>query len=361
MLANTFVNKKTKKKSRAFNITDEGTLSDYLGVEIKQLPNGTIKLSQPHMIDSILKDLNFNDKTKSKPTPAPSNIRLDRDMDGAEMDDDFHYRRVIGKMNFLEKSTRPDIAYSVHQCARFSADPKQSHATAVKYIGRYLMRTRDKGIILDPKNSSFDCWVDADFIGNWNRQTSDVDPSVARSRTGYVITYGSCPVTWGSRLQREVALSSTEAEYIAISESMRDVLYLMQLVKDLRDCTGIRIGSTPPKVHCRIFEDNSGALEMVRLPKMRPRTRHMCVKLHHFREFVKRKEVTIHKVQSKLQLADLLTKPQPKDLFESQRESIMLWQDEDKSAKELELPGKHLRACEIIESLARPEPILNDG
>ena len=95
-------------------------------------------------------------------------------------------------------------------------------------------------------------------------------------------TYGSCPITWGSRLQCEVALSSTEAEYIVISESMRDVLYIMQLVKDLRDCTGIKIGETPPKVHCRIFEDNSGALEMVRLPKMRPRTRHMCVKLHHF-------------------------------------------------------------------------------
>ena len=191
-----------------------------------------------------------------------------------------------------------------------------------------------------------------DFIGNWNKLTADTDPAVARSRTGYIITYGACPLTWGSRLQREVALSSTEAEYIAISESMRDVLYLMQLVSNLRKNTGIKIGDTPPKVHCRVFEDNAGALEMARLPKMRPRTWHMCVKLHHFREFVKRGEVSIHKVQSKLQLADLLTKPQPRDLFEAQRESIMLWQDEDLLREELELPGKHLRACEIIESLA---------
>ena len=116
------------------------------------------------------------------------------------------------------------------------------------------------------------CWF------HW--QLESTDPAVAQLQTGCVITYGSCPLTWGSRLQREVALSSTKAECIAISESsMRDALYLMQLVKDLRDCTSIiKIGETPPRVHCQIFKDNSGALEMVLLPKMRPRTRHMCVK-----------------------------------------------------------------------------------
>ena len=105
--------------------------------------------------------------------------------------------------------------------------------------------------------------------------------------------YGSCPLVRGSRLQREVALSSTEAEYNAISESMQDVIHLMQLVKDI-ERTGLAVTKEPPKVHCKVkpqkvhckvFEDNSGALEMVRLPKMRPRTRHMAVRLHHFRDF----------------------------------------------------------------------------
>ena len=302
------------------------------------------------MINSILKDLGFNGRTKTKPTPAPSHIRLDRDLNGKEMEDDFHYRRVIGKMNFLEKSTRPDIAYAVHQCARFAAEPKQSHATAVKYIGKYLQGTAEEGIILNPTDHSFDCWVDADFVGNWNKATAEFDPSVAKSRTGYVITYGSCPLVWGSRLQREVALSSTEAEYNAVSESMRDVIHLMQLIKDMQQ-TGLNMVKDPPKVHCKVYEDNSGALEMVRLPKMRPRTRHMAVRLHHFREYVRTKQVSISKVPSRYQLGDLLTKPQPKDLFESQRESNLQWDSANKSARELTLPGKHLKACEIIESL----------
>ena len=71
------------------------------------------------------------------------------------------YRSVIGKLNFLEKSTRGDISYPVHQCARFASDPRESHAEAVKRIGRYLMGTKDKGVILDPKVNSFECYVDA--------------------------------------------------------------------------------------------------------------------------------------------------------------------------------------------------------
>ncbi|MEL6804414.1 MAG: hypothetical protein AAFO91_11625, partial [Bacteroidota bacterium] len=79
----------------------------------------------------------------------------------------FHYRRVIGKLNFLEKSTRPDLAYAVHQCARFSVNPREVHADAVRHIGRYLIQTRDKGLILNPTTDSFDCYVDADFAGLW--------------------------------------------------------------------------------------------------------------------------------------------------------------------------------------------------
>jgi len=75
---------------------------------------------------------------------------------------------VIGKLNFLEKSTRLDLSYAVQQCARFAVDPKASHAAAVKRIARYLVGTKDKGIALDPHSHLFDCWVDASFVGDWN-------------------------------------------------------------------------------------------------------------------------------------------------------------------------------------------------
>ena len=91
------------------------------------------------------------------------------------MNDDFRYRSVIGKANFLEKSTRPDIAVAVHSCARFSSEPKQSHADAVRYFGKYLQGTKDEGVYLDPNNDkSFECWVDAVFLGQYVRGAPDM-------------------------------------------------------------------------------------------------------------------------------------------------------------------------------------------
>jgi hypothetical protein len=334
---------------RAFNITDEGTLDEYLGVKVEQLPNGTIKLSQPQLIQQILDDLGFNGRTTTKDSPAASTVRLHRDVHGKPYTDNWHYRSIIGKLNFLEKSTRPDIAYAVHQCARFCLEPKESHATAVKRIGKYLMDNRDKGMILNPKAHSFECYVDADFVGNWNRVTADVDPGTAKSRTAYIISYAGCPVAWASKLQTEVALSSTEAEYNALSESLRHVRFLMQVVDEAKE-VGWETFAGAPTVHCKVFEDNSGALEMSRLPKMRPRTKHLCVRLHHFREHVRLGKISIQHVASEKQLADIATKPQPTDLFVAQRESILQWQAEHKLAEELHtvaLATIQLCGCDI--------------
>jgi hypothetical protein len=101
-----------------------------------------MKLSQPQLIKQILDDLWFNERMKSKPTPAPGGQVLEREINAEPMNDDFHYRSVIGKANFLKKIIQPDISVAVHQCARFSLDPKQCHAHAVRYFGRYLQGTR---------------------------------------------------------------------------------------------------------------------------------------------------------------------------------------------------------------------------
>lgn len=335
------------KKFRKFKITDEGDLSDYLGVKIDKLSNGTIKLSQPHLIDQIICDLGFNDKTTPKSTPSAASVKLHRDIDGLPMNEEWIYRSVVGKMNFLEKSTRPEIAFAVHQCARFSNDPKESHATAIKRIGKYLVATRDKGIIFNPQDHSFDVFVDADFVGNWNRVNADTDPGTAKSRTGYIVLYGGCPMTWASKLQREVALSTTEAEYNALSESLRPVIQLMQIIEEIKE-VGWQTTESVPVIHCKVFEDNSGALEMSRLPKMRPRTKHIGVRMHHFREHVRTGRITIHKIPTEYQLADIATKPQTEKLFVAQRESLLQWAAETMTKDELLLPAEHLRACEII-------------
>ena len=125
-------------------------------------------LTQPQLIDSIIKDLHLQSSSNDKKTPSMTTSLLHKDTDGPEMTPDFHYRSVIGKLNFLEKSTRPDISISMHQCTCFSENPKRSHVEAVKHIGHYLLSSRDKGLIIRPNELwHFDCWVDADFAGNW--------------------------------------------------------------------------------------------------------------------------------------------------------------------------------------------------
>jgi hypothetical protein len=112
----------------------------------------------------------------------------------------------------LEKSTQPDIAYAVHQCARFAAKPKYEHGKAVKQIGRYLLATKTKGLEVTPSEESLEDYADADFSGNWNIDTAGEDRNKARSRTGYLIKYAGVPSTWELRMQTEMALSSTESE-----------------------------------------------------------------------------------------------------------------------------------------------------
>jgi hypothetical protein len=123
-----------KEMGERFNITDKGELNEYLGVKITHLDDGTISLTQPHLIDSIIEDMGSRPNTKGKSIPAPSTRILQRDEEEADHDETWEYRSAIGKRNFLEKSTRPEIAYAVHQCARFATKPKASHSAAVRYI-----------------------------------------------------------------------------------------------------------------------------------------------------------------------------------------------------------------------------------
>lgn len=311
---------------KKFKITSQPTVSDFLGVKIvRDIPNNQILLTQPQLIQSIINDLGLEKaKAVQKCIPALAGTILQRYKDSSPHNESWHYRSVIGKLNYLEKSTRPDIAYAVHQCARFCEDPKVEHTKAVKYIGRYLKATADKGIICTPTEDSFYCYCDADFSGNWNALIAEHDNTTARSRSGYIIQYANCPVVWASKLQTEIALSWTESEYVSLSQSLREVLPLMRLVTEL-DKAGFSMSTVTPKVHCKVFEDNSGALEMAKTPKMRPRTKHMNIKYHHFREAVAQKIVTIHKIGTLDQLADIFTKPLGHALFIKLRKDILGW------------------------------------
>ena len=314
-----------RASSRQFTVDDQGDVGDFLGIQVQKQEDGSILLTQPQLIDSIIKDLHLQSSSNGKKTPSVMTSLLHKDTDGPEMTPDFHYRSVIGKLNFLEKSTRLDISISVHQCVRFSEHPKKSHAEAVKRIGQYLLSTRDKGLIIRPIDIwQLDCWVHADFAGNWRKCDAHIDPMTSKSRSGWLVRFAGAPITWASKMQTITAMSMTEAEYIALSTSLREVIPMMGMLQEARE-HGLQVDYLPPKVHCTVLEDNSGALELARLPKIRPRTKHINQSYHHFREHVEHQDVSIQATPTEDQLADILTKPLPEPSFTCHRKTIMGW------------------------------------
>ena len=156
----------------------------------------------------------------------------------------------------------------MHQCACFSENLKWSHTEAVKHIGRYLLSSRDKGFLILPnKLWHFDCWMDADFAGNWRQRDAHINPMTSKSYSGWLIRFAGAPITWASKLQTITAMSTTKVENIAISTSLREVIPMMGMLQEAREHR-LQVDYLLPRAHCTIFEDNSGALELARLPKL---------------------------------------------------------------------------------------------
>lgn len=173
-------------------------------------------------------------------------------------------------------------------------------------------------------DESMRVWADADFSGNWNQDEAMHNADTARSRSGFIITFLGCPILWKSQLQTEIALSSTEAEYVSLSQALRKAIPLIEIIKELEDRKFVT-GTSATQVRCKLFEDNSGALTLAKAPAMRPRTKHINTKYHHFRTYVARNEVVLEAVGTLDQWADMLTKPNTLEDFHRHRKAVMGW------------------------------------
>ena len=176
------------------------------------------------------------------------------------MQEKWNYRSVVGMLLYLSTNTRPDIALAVSQVAHFSSNPKQSHATAVKTLVRYLKGTKHVGTIFTLSEAlDIECYVDADFAGLNNVEDQD-DPASAKSRTGYIIHFASCPGIWKSKLQDCIAVSTGHAQYIALSLALRQVLPFYRLVREAIAIIQPSLSVNVPRVV--VYEDNSAALTL---------------------------------------------------------------------------------------------------
>jgi hypothetical protein len=322
-----------KTLASTYALEDQGTVNDYLGIRItKNEVTKEITMTQPGLIESILKDLNLlNPGAHTKDTPAMGILHPDRQ--GHPREDTWNYRSLIGKLNYLAQNTRPDISFAVHQCTRFSNTPTALHELAVKWIERYLLLTKDKGIIMSPRRDfRLDMYVDADFAGLWHRDHAELC-DCALSRTGYIITYCDCPIHWASKLQNEIALSTTESEYIALSMATRELLPLRRLVHELHQHSFIATPLDPAFSHTKtthlqtsqIFEDNASCIILAYSDGTKPRTKHLSLKWHHFKDQIRNGAITVTKVASNLNWADIFTKPLCSLKHNSLRRLIMGW------------------------------------
>jgi hypothetical protein len=310
-----------------FNLTDDGDLHDYLGTRFTRHPNGSITLTQPHMVQRILDMVGLDSSAtnvKLHDTPADDRNLLDRDPDALSHSYNWNYCSVVGSLSYLQAMIRPDLTMAVQQCARFCNNPQQAHAAAVKRICRYLLSTQHQGLTFKPDLSrGLECFVDADWAGSWQHRSS-TDPLSTHSRSGYLIMYAGCPVIWASKMQTLIALSTTEAEYIALSSALREVIGLMHLITELQS-RGFQLNVTTPTVHCTVFEDNQSCIEIATNHRTRPRTKHLSVRLHHFRSHIIANTITIKHISTKDQLADIFTKPLPRLQFITLRDRFMGW------------------------------------
>ncbi len=255
-------------KKDDISLHKEGTAEGYLGVDIQKEGN-KITLLQEGLTKRIISVLGLDCKYSTPVNTPAENAALGRDLEGKEASGSVNYANVVGMLLYLGHS-RPDISFAMHQCARYTHSPKQSCKDALKRIRRYLKGTLKNGLILTPSNDfKIDCYPDANFAGLWGRNDKQ-DPHCVRSRTGYVICFADCPILWKSKLQTDIALSTMEAEYVALSTICHDLFPLIDITKeicaefDLDECKF----NKNAKLHIKIHQDNVGALA---LGKLEPR------------------------------------------------------------------------------------------
>jgi hypothetical protein len=313
---NDTINTLVASLSELYKLEDQGDVHDYLGLRIEKDPtNKLLTMTQTGLIESIIHDLNLANDSNTKNTPSDSILYPDHH--GAPRQESWNYRSVIGKLNYLAQNTRPDISYAVHQCARFCTRPTALHELAVKRIARYLLLTKDRSLILKPTRAlTLDMYVDAVFAGMWHQEHSALRENVL-SRTGYIITFCGCPTHWASKLQSEIALSTTEAEYIALSMATRELLPLHRILQEITQHSLVHLplptqfsttrSSTMQAT--QLYEDNASCIVLAHSEGSKQRTKHISIKWHHFRDQIRNGNLKIVKIDTHSNWADILTKP----------------------------------------------------
>ena len=318
----------------------------YLNIRCTRVTDTLLFVDQEPYVNKFLAAYNFqNLKPVATPTSSiPLSIQQ-QPIEAAERKamDKFPFRQIVGSLRYLEQCTRPDISFALNRLARYQSNPGLPHWNALKHLVRYVSATKNYGLIYGlngyPTHAKLrhdlhgplECFVDSDHAS---------DKDTRRSCTGYVFYSRGGPISWRSRLQKTTALSTTEAEFMAASEAACENIWLRHLFESLTPTSTTRIhGMLCPKdisatkisqyfysseVPTKFNEDNIGCIRCSENPVLHGRMKHIDIRYHRLKEFVKNGSCKLIYVPTDRQIADVFTKPLNKTLLKLFRDCLVL-------------------------------------
>lgn len=292
-----------------FEMKDLGPAKRILGMDIhRDRENGVLTLSQGAYLEKVLRNF-MMEESRPVSTPMGSHFKLSSTREDLRSEihrvmESVPYSSAVGSLMYSMIGTRPGIAYGVGLVRRFMSAPSQVHWDAVKWLMRYIRGTTELKLTFK-QDDQFEVkgYCDSDYASDLDRR---------RSITGYVFQVGGNTVSWRSGLQHIVALSTTEAEYMALAEATKEALWLKGITSEL--------GFIHKKVE--IFSNSQSALCLARNSVFHERTKHIDVRLHFIRDVVADGSVVVSKIGTLENPADILTKSVPVKKFEEGRSRL---------------------------------------
>ena len=280
---------------KEYDMKDLGELHYCLAVEFqRQRVDRTITMCQSKFVAQVLKRFNMEG---CKPVGTPLDVShkmvklSTEEFEKVRVEmQDVPYKEAVGSLMYAMVATRPDLAFPMSVVSQHMAKSGPLHWAGVKRIMRYLQGTLEAKLVLGGKSLALKGYCDADWAG---------DASDRRSTTGYVFMLGDGAISWNSKKQPTIALSTTEAEYMAISQCTREALWLRQLMSD--------VGLEQEK-STLVMCDNQGAIALVKNPTHHSRSKHIDIQHHFIREKVEEVLIELKYVPTEHMVADVLTK-----------------------------------------------------
>lgn len=294
------------KLSKRFRMKDMGQVSNYIGIDIEHdLENNVMTLSQENYIKSLAKKYDL-ENAKLYKTPMEMNLKLEP---ADEINEQVKYRNLIGELLYISTGTRPDIAFSVNYLSRFQSCYDETHFKYAMRILKYLYLTKNLKLTYtrSERVDILDCLVDSDWAG---------DIVDRKSTSGYIIRLYGNVIFWKSRKQKSVTKSSTEAEYVALSEALSEVTFIRGLLNEV-----FKIKFDAP---IKIYEDNSGAVSIAKSGNLSKKSKYIEVQYHDVYDKYEKGKIDIVKIDTEDNIADILTKSLGKPKFVKLRQELKL-------------------------------------